>query len=65
MAVRKSTAVARAEISPLTKMLVVWAKNENCGTSFESTLPPIMSIIGAVAATTGTARNERPGTLSA
>src|SRR6266566_8873515 len=65
IAVRKSTAVARAEMSPLTAMLTALAKHAKSAGLFESAVPPIALMTCAVAAATGIARNERPGTLSA
>ena len=63
IAVRKSTAVARAEMSPLTAMVAILAKRAKSTGSLE--LWPVGFMTSAVAATTGIARNERPGTLSA
>src|SRR5262245_31600564 len=61
MAVRKSIATARAEMNPLTVILAILAKRAKSLELFESTLPPIRFMRINVVATTGTARNERPG----
>jgi hypothetical protein len=57
--------VARAEMSPLTAMLTAVARRAKSAGLFESTVLPIALMTFAVTATTGIARKERPGTLSA
>src|SRR5262245_5332662 len=65
MAVRKSIATARAEMNPLTAMVAILANRAKSVGLFESTLPPVQFVRSNVVATTGIARNERPGSLSA